>query len=110
MNGKITDERFEKLSKDYEAEQKFLKEETETLETELAQSEETINKVEYFLKIVRQYTDIQELNARVVNDLIDKIKIHAPVKENGQCIQQIDIYYTAIGVIDIPQHFQKFDI
>ena len=28
LNGKITDERFEKLSKDYETEQKFLKEET----------------------------------------------------------------------------------
>ena len=45
MSGKISDERFKKLSKDYEAEQKFLKEETEILETELAQSEETINNV-----------------------------------------------------------------
>ena len=110
LNGKITDERFEKLSRDYEEEQKFLKAETETLETEFAQNEKTINNVEYFLKIVRQYTDIQELNARVVNDLIDKIKIHDPIKENGQRIQQIDIYYTAVGVIDIPQHFQEFAI
>ena len=61
-------------------------------------------------KNVRQYTDIQELNARVVNDLIDKIKIYAPIKENGQRIQQIDIYYTAVGVIDIPKHFQEFAI
>lgn len=110
LSGKITDERFEKLSQDYEAEQKALNAETEILETELAQSEETINNVEYFLKIVRQYTDIRELNARVVNDLIDKIKIHAPIKENGQRIQQIDIYYTAVGVIDIPKHFQEFAI
>lgn len=105
MSGKITDARFEKLSMDYEEKQSVVKE-----ETELAQSEETINNVEYFLKIVRQYTDIQELNARVVNDLIDKIKIHAAIKENGQRIQQIDIYYTAVGIIDIPQHFQEFAI
>ena len=46
----------------------------------------------------------------MVNDLIDKIKIHALVKENGQHIQQIDIYYMSVGVIDIPQYFQKFAI
>ena len=84
--------------------------EAEITETKFAQSEENINNVEYSLKIVRQYTDIQELNARVVNDLIDKIKIHALVKENGQHIQQIDIYYMSVGVIDIPQYFQKFAI
>lgn len=110
LKGKITDERFKKLSADYEAEQNSLRKESEMLENELAQSEETVNNVEYFLKIVRQYTDIQELNARVVNDLIDKIKIHAPVKIDGQRTQQIDIYYTAVGVIDIPQHFQEIAI
>ena len=77
------------------------------LEAELSQSEKNISNVEYFLKIVRQYTRIDELSARVVNDLIDRIEIHAPVKENGQRVQQIDIYYTAVGVIDIPEYFQE---
>lgn len=110
LNDKLSDERFLKLSADYEAEQKRLILETADIETEFEKSEETVNNVEYFLKIVRQYTDISELSARVVNDLIDKIVIGAPVKINGQRIQSVDIYYTAVGVIDIPQHFKELAI
>ena len=107
FNGKISDERFAKLSTDYELEQQNLISETESLEAELAKSEETVNGVEQFLEIVHQYTKIKELSARVVNDLIDKIVIHAPDKSSGHRVQQVDIYYTAIGVIDIPQHIQQ---
>lgn len=110
MKGKLSDERFAKLSADYEAEQKQLIDETAVIEKELAKSEETINNVEYFLNIVRQYTDISELSARVVNDLIDKIVIYAPDKSSGHRTQQVDIHYTAVGVIDIPQHFQELAI
>ncbi len=101
---------FIKLSNDYEAEQRNLQAESITLETELAESEEEANGIEYFLNIVRQYTEIKELDARVVNDLIDKIEVHAVEKVNGQRFQQIDIYYTAIGVIDIPQHIQELAV
>ena len=110
ISGKLSDERFSKLSNNYEAEQKQLVDETSVIETELAESEETISNVEYFLNIVRQYTDISELSARVVNDLIDKIVIHAPDKSSGHRTQQVDIHYTAVGVIDIPQHFQELAI
>ncbi len=65
---------------------------------------EQVDNVEYFLNIVRQYTEIKGLSARVVNDLIDKIKVHAVDKSSGQRIQRIDIYYTAVGLIDISQH------
>ena len=98
------------MLKDYESEQKALQYETYVLESELSQSEKQITNVEHFLKIVRQYTQIEELSARVVNDLIDRIEIHAPVKENGHRLQQIDIYYTAVGIINIPQHFQELAI
>lgn len=63
-----------------------------------------VDNVECFLNIVRQYTEIKELSARVVNDLIDKIKVHAVDKSSGQRVQQIDIYYTAVGLIDVSQH------
>lgn len=106
FNGKISDERFTKLSTDYELEQKNLITENAILETELAKSEETVNGVERFLEVVRSYTEITELSARVVNDLIDKIVIHTPDKSSGHRVQQVDIYYTAVGVIDIPQHIQ----
>ena len=110
ISGKLSDERFAKLSADYEREQKQLISDTEELENELNQEAEQVDNVEYFLNIVRQYTEIKELSARVVNDLIDKIKIHAVDKSSGQRIQRIDIYYTAVGLIDVSQHIQELAI
>ena len=37
----------------------------------------------------------------MVNDLIDKIVVHAPDKSSGHRRQKIDIYYKAIGVTNI---------
>ncbi len=104
ISGKLSDERFSKLSADYEREQKQLIADTEALENELNQEVEQVDNVEYFLSIVRQYTEIKALSARVVNDLIDKIKAHAVDKSSGQRVQKIDIYYTAVGLIDVSQH------
>lgn len=98
ISGKLSDELFSNLSVDYEREQKQLIEDTVALESELNQEAEQVDNVEYFLSIVRQYTEIKELSARVVNDLIDKIKVHAVDKSSGQRVQQIDIYYTAVGL------------
>ena len=56
LSGKISDERFMKLSADYEAEQKQITSETEILENELDKDEEQANDIEHFLSIVRQYT------------------------------------------------------
>ena len=110
ISGKLSDERFAKLSADYEREQKQLVYDTEVLENELNQESEQVDNVEHFLSIVRQYTEIKELSARVVNDLIDKIKVHAVDKSSGQRVQQIDIYYTAVGLIDVSQHTEELAI
>ena len=110
IRGKLSDERFAKLSKDYENEQKQLISDNEALELELNQETKQVDNVEYFLSIVRQYTEIKELSARVVNDLIDKIKVHAVEKIDGHRVQQIDIYYTAVGIIDVSQHIQELAV
>ena len=51
---------------------------------------------------VREYTDPQELTAQMVNDLVDKIIVHAPDKSSGHRKQKIEIYYNAVGIIDFP--------
>ena len=45
---------------------------------------------------------IKELTPTIVNDFVKKIIVHAPDKSSGKRIQEIDIYYNAVGVIDIP--------
>ncbi len=43
----------------------------------------------------------EELTAEMLNELVDKIIVHAPDKSSGHRKQKIEIYYKAAGIIDI---------
>lgn len=47
-------------------------------------------------------TDIQELTPTLVNSLIERIEVHNNDKYDGHCHVKVDIYFTAVGMIDIP--------
>jgi len=90
------------MSGDYEAEQRQLKADVARMESDVAKGEETTADFQAFLANVRKYTDITELTPTVLNEFISRIEVHAPEKIDGKRTQQIDIFYNAIGVIDIP--------
>ena len=98
---KISEERFDTLSADYEAEQKQLKEEIARLEELIESQSQKQYDLELFLKNVRKYTEPDELTAEMVNTLIDKIIVHAPDKSSGHRKQKIEIFYRAVGIINI---------
>lgn len=98
---KISDERFAKLSGEYESEQHDLQSEVTRLETEVTAGEEKAVNIEQFLTTVRRYTEITELTPTIVNEFIRKIIIHAPDKSSGKRVQEVDIYYNAVGVVNI---------
>ena len=99
---RISEERFDTLSTDYEAEHKQLKKEIALLEELIESQNQKQYDLELFLKNVRKYTDPDELTAEMVNTLIDKIIVHAPDKSSGHRKQKIEIYYKAIGIINLP--------
>ena len=39
----------------------------------------------------------------MLNELVDKIIVHAPDKSSGHRRQKIEIYYKAAGIIDIAE-------
>lgn len=99
-NGKISDERFMQMSQRYEAEQQTLKSEIEILQQELQTEEkETVN-VGRFISTVKKYTDIRELTPEILREFIDKIIVHAADKSSGRRLQEIEIVYNHIGIID----------
>ena len=50
---------------------------------------------------MKQYTDLQELTAPLLNALISKIVVHHPQKvEGGTMEQEIEIFYRFVGKID----------
>ncbi len=102
VSERISNERFDMLSADYEAEQKSIKSEIARLQELIDKGEQELYDLDLFLKNVRKYTDPETLTAEMVNELIDKIVVHAPDKSSGHRRQKVEIYYKAVGLIDMP--------
>ncbi|MCL2856725.1 MAG: recombinase family protein [Oscillospiraceae bacterium] len=102
ISGKLSDERFQAMSSDYDAEQRQLKADVVRMEADVAKGEEITADFKAFLANVRKYTDITELTPTILNEFIQRVEVHAPDKSSGKRVQQIDIFYNAVGVIDIP--------
>lgn len=100
VSGKLSDERFLKLSQGYETEQKELQAEMESLRMELSQEEKQSVNMKSFLSTVKKYTEIPELTPEIVHEFIDRIIVHEADKSSGKRIQEIEIIYNHIGVFD----------
>ena len=100
-SGKISDERFEKMSNEYESEQKELKSVICELSSALNKNQEQNENSRKFLKIAQRYTQIPELTTEILHEFMDKILVHAPIKVNGKRVVKIDIYYNFVGIIDV---------
>ena len=100
ITGKLSDERFMKMSKGYEDEQHTLQAEADKIQNELQQEEKKSVDVKRFLAIVKKYTDLTELTPEILWEFVDKIIVHAPDKSSGRRLQEIEIIYNHIGEFD----------
>lgn len=102
ITGKISDERYMKMSENYESEQSVLAEQIEKCEANLIEMKKKTTDLRLLLQTLREYTDITELNCDLVNRLIQRIEVHNNDKSSGHCHVQVDIYFTGAGLVDIP--------
>lgn len=102
--GKLSDLRFQKLSAQYETEQAEIQQLASSQEQEIENEARQIADVGRFLQLADRYSDLQELDASTVNELIDKIVIHSPEKIGGKKHVTIEVYFTYVGKIRIPLH------
>lgn len=98
--GKLSDERFMKMSKGYEDEQRTLQAEADIIQNELQQEEKKSVDVKRFLDVVKKYTDLTELTPEILHEFVDRIIVHAPDKSSGRRLQEIEIIYNHIGEFD----------
>lgn len=103
VSGKISDERFAKMSSKYEKEQKDINTRMEKIEQEISQSKNRTVTTDMFLATLRKYTRARKLTPRMLNELIEKIEVHQAEKIDGKTVQQLTIHYTCVGDIDIPE-------
>ena len=97
---RITERNFEMMSGKYQKEQleieARLKEVTETLNDSYEKSQG----VRDFLSLIRNYQGLKELDATIINALIDKILFSEREKlADGTVRQEIKIYYKFIGFV-----------
>jgi len=107
MDGKITDERFMKMTASYEAEQKELNVRVTTLQEFIDHVKEKSLNAEHFLSLVRKYVDIKELDAEIIREFVEKIIVFKAEKVDGHRTQRIQIIYNCIGAIDVPSKQEK---
>ena len=100
--GKLSDSRYLKLSRQYEKEQAEIEQLAAVLEREIEAQAGQVSDVNEFLKLVDKYLDIPELDAAILNELVSRIVVHSPVRENGRKQVRIDLYFTYVGQIRIP--------
>lgn len=105
--GKISDERFIKMSTTYEEEQLQLKSRVTELKLFLDDAKEKSSNAEHFLSLVKKYTDIKELNAEIIREFVDKILVFKAEKVNGHREQRIQIIYNCIGAVELPKAKEK---
>ena len=98
--GKISDERFVKLSQSYEEEQRQLQTSISDLTEKLTKQQKDSLNISKFMARISKYTELPELTVEIVNELIDKIVIHKPNGTKRNRIIKIDIYYNFIGKLN----------
>lgn len=98
----VSDLRFQKLSAQYETEQAEIQQLAVSLEREIENEAGQIADVGRFLQLADRYSDLQELDASTVNELIEKIVVHSPEKIGGKKHVTIEVYFTYVGKIRIP--------
>ncbi|SJZ57550.1 Site-specific DNA recombinase [Pilibacter termitis] len=100
ITGKLSDERFMKMSQNYEQEQSKLKDSISAVKQELSTQESQSMDISRFMQRIQKYTNITELSVKIVNELIDKIIIHKPEGTKRNRILKIEIHYNFIGNLD----------
>ena len=104
--GNLSQDRYKKMSADYEAEQERLKLEIEVIEEWVEQREEMNDGLDAFIVLTQKYVDVEELTQTIVNEYIKKIVVYAPDKSSGKRTQKVKIYFNFVDDVDIPIFFE----
>ena len=97
IEGKISDERFTKMSENYEAEQTQLKSRVTELEQLLSAEKDNAMNVNQFLALVKKYTEEQKLTAEIIRKFVEKFYVYQAEKVDGHRFQKIRVIWNYIG-------------
>ena len=97
--GILSEQRFVKLTAAMEREQEENQKQLKELALSLRRSNEQESDVRTFIREIRQYATIQELDEGILNRLISRILVGEVKKIDGEKFQEIKIIYNFVGEI-----------
>ncbi len=103
VSGKLSEERFLKMSRRYEDEQKELAEKIKALRAEVEKQGSRSMTADMFIGLVRKYTRARKLTPRMLNELVERIEVFNAEKVDGVWQQRLRIHYNCVGEIEIPK-------
>ena len=107
--GKLSEERYMKMSDNYEAEQKALNEKLSRVKAEIEKAKTTYDNIQRFMAIVKKYSDFDELTPEILRAYIDKVYIYEKQKVDGHYTHTVEIIYNLVGAIDLPDFGDLLD-
>ena len=90
------------MANEYEIEQKQLMREAEENEKALIELKKQTVDMKMLYQGLMEFTEMKELTPTIVNKLIERIEIHNKEKKHSHNNVKVDIYFTAVGLFDIP--------
>lgn len=102
VEGKISEERYLKMSDTYETEQADLKGRVKTLKSEISKAKEDDDKILDFMMLIYKYNSFEELTPEILRAFIEKVVVHEKTKVDGHYRQTVEIFYNFVGAIDRP--------
>jgi len=114
VSGSLSPKRFAVLSAEYEREQADLEIQATEIQTAIDHCKTKGGNTARFIKMVKKYTEIPELNATILNEYIEKIVVFEGDKSSGRREQVVDFYFNFIGKLELPnqeepEHFDPVE-
>ncbi|XBX07951.1 recombinase family protein [Enterocloster clostridioformis] len=97
--GILSEQRFVKLTAAMEREQEENQKQLKELALSLRRSNEQESDVRTFIREIRQYATVRELDEGILNRLISRILVGEVKKVDGEKFQEIKIIYNFVGEI-----------
>ena len=101
--GKLDDERFAMMSKNYTEEQKDLKAEVKGLQQQIHEQEQQAENIEQFVQRVKRNSTLTELTPYALRELVKAVYVDAPDKSSGKRRQKVHIEYDLVGYIPVDE-------
>ena len=96
---KITEARYLAMNNQYESEYSEQKSKQQALTEQINQAETVDYNAKVFTDLIEKYINITELNAIILNELIEKIVVNEKEIIEGEKYQTVEIYYKFVGLM-----------